>query len=372
MRTVLLLLALALACGGPEERREAARAQFEAAIVTGDAAAALEALSDLRDGLPETPESTFELVRLLIRVGEANRAQWLLEEEALRHPERTDVQLALAETALIVGAAARALAALEHVPAADAQHAHALLLRSRAELALGDLEAGLATLERGEALYPDRLELRIARIETLVAEERFELALELVKQARLRDEIGDPQRAWLERSEAGLLKALGETDAALALLEAMTSANPEDAEAWGRRVAILIEQGRADEACDALARALEVRPFAGALYALLASAQLARGDADAAEATLRERVERAPGAGAVYDLADFLHRAGRSAEGAALLTDTVEDPSGAGRVDLEYLHVAMLLSGGDVAGAQRQSRSLRRSPLARGGARGAG
>ena len=177
MKTVLLLLALALACGAPEERGDAPRAQFEAALAAGDAAAALEALADLREGLPETPESTLALVRLLIRAGETNRALWLLEEEALRHPERSDVQVALAETALVVGDAARALAALEHVSAGDAQHAFALLLRSRAELALGDLEGGLATLERGEALYPDRFQFHIARIETLVAEERFEPAL---------------------------------------------------------------------------------------------------------------------------------------------------------------------------------------------------
>ena len=213
-----------------------------------------------------------------------------------RHPERGELRLALAETALVVGDAARALAALENVSAGDAEHARALLLRAKAELALGDLEAGLDTLERGEALYPDQFQFRIARIETLAAEERFEPALELVKQARLRDELGDPQRAWLEQYEAGLLQALGETDAALGLLEVMTAANPDNVEAWRRRVAILIEEGRADEACDALARALEVRPDVGALYALLASVRLARGDAEAAEAALRERVERAPDA----------------------------------------------------------------------------
>jgi tetratricopeptide (TPR) repeat protein len=360
MRTVLLLLALALACGGSEERREGARAQFEAAMATGDAAAALEALADLRDGLPETPESTLELVRLLIRGGETNRAQWLLEEEARRHPERADVQLGLAETALAVGDAARALRALDRVSAGDAQQAYALLLRSRAELALGDLEAGLATLERGEALYPDRFQLRVARIETLVEEERLAPALELVKQARSRDDLDESQRAWLERSEVSLLEAQGETDAALGLLEAMTAASPGDAQAWTKRVAILIKAQRADEACDALAQALEVRPDAGALYGLLASAQLARGDAEAAEAALREWVERAPDASSAADLAQFLHRAGRSGEGAAVLADVVEDHPGAGSVELEYLHVAMLLGAGDAAAAQRQFEEFER------------
>jgi tetratricopeptide (TPR) repeat protein len=361
MRAVLALLVLMLACSGAEERREVAREQFEAAMASGDAAAALGALDDLRDGLPGTPEATFELVRLLIRAGKTNRARWLLEEEALRHPERADVQLALAETALLVGDAARALAAVDHVPADDPQHARALLLRSRAELDLGDLEAGLVTLERGEELYPDRFELRVARIETLVTEERFASALELVRQARLRDDLDDSERAWLERSEARLLQAQGDTDGALDLLEAMTAANPGDAQAWESRAAILIEAGRADEACDALARALEAHPDAWALYGLLASAQLARGDGEAAEAALRERVERAPDASSTAELAVFLHRTGRSAEGAAVLEDAVAGGHlGLGSVELEYIHVAMLLSAGDTAAAQQRFEEFER------------
>jgi tetratricopeptide (TPR) repeat protein len=324
-----MLLALALACGSREERAESARARFEAASAAGDAVAAAKAAEDLRDALPPTPESALELARRLIRAGQTNRAAWLLEEELLRHPERADLKLALAEAALLVGDAARALAVLEKVGAGDPEHAPALLLGARAELNLGDLEGALATLERAEALYPNRLQLRLQRIEALVAEHRFEPALELVRQARLRDDISDEQRVWLERSEAGLLK-------------------------WGRRVAVLIEHGRADEARDALDRALEARPDAGGLYALLASAHIARGDAEAAEEAMRERVERAPDVSAVYDLAEFLHRAGRSAEGAALLADGVEDDLGAGSVELAYLQVAMLLSSGDAAGAELQ------------------
>ena len=95
---LLLLLALLLACGSQEERQQATRARFEEAVANQDAGAALEALDDLRDELPDTPETTSETARLLARVGEMNRALWLLEEAARRHPARNDLRLGIAET----------------------------------------------------------------------------------------------------------------------------------------------------------------------------------------------------------------------------------------------------------------------------------
>ena len=47
-------------------------------------------------------------------------------------------------------------------------------------------------------------------------------------------------------------------------------------------------------------------------------------DGVAAEAALRERAERSLDPEAVQDLASYLHHAGRTAEGAALLGDAVE------------------------------------------------
>jgi len=352
---LLLLLALALACGSGEERQQAARAKFEEALAAQDAISALEAVEDLRDGLPETPESAVELARLLVRAGELNRALWLIEEAARRHPETKDLQVALAEVAVAVGNPSRALAALENVSEDDQAYPVAMLLRSRAQIVLGDLEGGLATLERAETLSPPFwFGFRVARIQAQVAERHFDAALELVKEGRSREDLVESQRTWFEVSEATVLAAQGEKEAALRLLEARTAADPGDKEAWKRRVGILVETQRADEACEELARALEARPEAGELYGLLASTQLARGDAEAAEAVLRERVERAPDAGAVQDLVDYLHHTGRTAEGAALLGDAAERFPDVESIELEYLHVAMLLTSGDAAGAGRQ------------------
>ncbi len=358
---LLPLLALWLACGSPEERQQAARARFEQAVANQDAGAALEALEDLRAELPDTPETTIQTARLLGRVGEMNRALWLLEEAARRHPARTDLRLGIAETALLVGNPAHALEALGGIAEGQPEHAYALLLRSRAEVGLGDLEAGLATLERAEALYPERLESRVERIMVLASEKSFDAALDLIRERRSRGDLPEPQRVWFDRTEADLLAARGDPDAALRLLEALTAANPGDIEAWGRRAMILVEAGRAEEACEVLAGALEARPDAADLYSLIAAAELARGDEQAAEAALRQRAERAPGPGSAQELARYLHRVGRTAEGAALLGDAVERFAAEADADLEHLHLEMLLSAGQLEDAREQFEAFERS-----------
>ena len=361
MRTVVvLLLASALACGSNAERRQAAREAAETALASRDVPTALAAIEDLSDALPESPESTLEVARFLGRAGELNRAQWLLEEEVRRHPQYKNVRLGLAEVSLLVGDAARALAAIAIIGADDPEYSPAMMLRARAERDLGDFDASMATLEEAEKLFPDWFRFRIERIEVLAERQRFADALELIRRARARDDLPEAQRLWFALSETSMLSALGEKAEAHAILEELTEKHPGNQEAWQRRVAILAEMQRLEEAPELLNEALAARPDVGFFYELLASAEAQRGNAAAAEAALRQRVERAPDARAVEQLAQHLYFTDRPGAAADLLADAAERFPGPESAELEYLHVAMLLNAGDVAAARQPFESFER------------
>ena len=171
MRDLLLLALIAstVACGAPEKSAGEARKRYAEAVAAGDSVAALEAIDDLRDARPESPESAIEQSRLLFEIGESNKAWWLLQEAISRDPDRNDLKLVVGETALQVGDPASALSAVETIEPGEREYPQALRVRSRAYLGLGDLDAGLAVLERGEKMYPERIRLRVDRIESLVS-----------------------------------------------------------------------------------------------------------------------------------------------------------------------------------------------------------
>jgi len=73
------------------------------ALAAKDIPAALEAVGDLRSALPEAPESTLELARLLAQAGQLTEAMWLLDAGVRRYPDRKDLSLGLAEVSLLVG-----------------------------------------------------------------------------------------------------------------------------------------------------------------------------------------------------------------------------------------------------------------------------
>jgi tetratricopeptide (TPR) repeat protein len=346
-------LVVALGCGSPEERAESARQRFDEALSRDDLAEALRAWEALADSLPETPDARLELARRLNRAGESGRALWILEEGAERYPDHTPLRLELAKTALVVSDPARALGTLRGLSEEGREHVGAVLMLSQAQLALGDLEAGLSTLAEAEARHPDRIELRIARIEALSKENRFADALELTREALRRTDLPPAPRRWLTLEVTELLAMTNDLEGSLRALEAMIEADPQDAEAWQRRVGILVGRGHAEEACTLLSRAVAAHPDAADLYRVLASAQLARGDQAAAEAALRALEERTPGPAGAEALARFLHYTGRSIEGAKVLGEAVERAGDEAPVELAYLHVAMLLSAGEPEAAER-------------------
>ena len=144
-----MVVATLTGCGPAEPDAESgsARERFQRAVVDQDAVRAREAAAALERELPDTPEAVIEVARLLGDVGEMNQARWMLQEARTRHPERVDLVIGLAETSLRVGDATGALDALRDVPPGTEHAPYVEVLRARAEIQLGLLDAGLAILE---------------------------------------------------------------------------------------------------------------------------------------------------------------------------------------------------------------------------------
>src|SRR5215831_19350284 len=333
----LVLLVLCLAACAPSE--EDARGQAQAALARGDRSAAIEAIEALEKAQGDAPEARLEQSELWIRAGEAPRAVWRLEQGVARFGDRTDLRLALANAALLVGDAARAASIAREIPESAAEHPEALLVRARAEIALGELDAGLAAFEQAEQERPAEAELRVPRIAALLDERRYTEARAAIDAAyaRFPDEAA---RAPLRAQELLLLqvraqdalhlaqrgdadaasRAQREIDESLDGLLGLARAAPDDASIWQALTLLAIPAGRVERAEPALRAALEENEGRALLRPLLAALAVARGDDAGGEALLRDAV-RADTGGARVALVRFLASRGRSVDAIALLEE---------------------------------------------------
>lgn len=306
-RLFVLLLLAGAACAPAEERAEAARKAATEALARADRAAALEAIRDLEDALPETPESILEVVAFLVEAGEAPRAVWILEESVARYSDRDDLRLALARAALLTSNASLARQAVLAIDPDSEHHAQSLLLLAQAELNLGNLDRGLEVLAEAERLYPDRPEARVARIATLLRERQYEAARQAVEEAR---ETLDPEEHadLLQRMEltlAEIYAAQGNGEAAIASLHAQVERDPRLLAAWNALVQRLARAGRAEEALVLASAALEADPDFNDLYPLVATLYAGMGRRDEAGERLHEWLRRAPSPAAYVAVAEF-------------------------------------------------------------------
>jgi tetratricopeptide (TPR) repeat protein len=304
----LLALPLLLACSSPEERAEQARSEVVEALQRGERGEALEALERLRAIKPDTPHALGQYAALLVRTGEAPQAIWELEAGIARFPESHELRLLLGGVALLVSDPARATSVVEAIPAGSEHHARALVLRARAEIELGDLERGLATLEEAERRHPDAHELRLPRIAALLRDRRHDEARDALDAARALAE-DEQDQAVLRNLELALYTAqaadAGGAEAAIAGLRAMLQSRPEDAQAWVALIQVLVRERRAAEALELASAALEDDPDLYGLYGQLARLQASAGRFDDARATLRRFVEKSGSASAYLALAQF-------------------------------------------------------------------
>ena len=319
-RAAALLATLAtpclLACPSPQERAERARADAREALAQGDRDAALAALRVLRELRAETSEDPLEYAQLLVQAGEAPQAVWVLEEAVRNSPEREELRIALGQAALLVGDAAAARDALDAIAEGSEQHPDALVLRSQAELRLGDFDRAVATLGLAERLYPDRIEARLVRIGMLLQEHRIDEARRAIEEARGPVSAGDrPDALRAFEIELHIAEAeRGSNDAAIAGLRALIEQRADDPMAWQAFVQVMTRAGRLEEATKDVQAEIERTPSNTDLLAILASLHRAANRPEEAERALRQLVDRAPSPSAYLALARH-HSAQKDNEG---------------------------------------------------------
>lgn len=358
LRALACLLLASVAFAGCADSRDdaddrSARERFDQAVADRDSLRARDAAADLGQELPDTPEAVIEVARMLGDIGEMNQARWMLREAHERHPERSDLVLGLAETSLRVGDAAGALSALAELPQAAEGPAYAEVLRARAHIQLGQLEEGLAVLDRAHARHSEPVLFRLERVDVLASERRHEDALATVREMQADPSVPVAVGRWLAIKTSDLVASTEGPEASLALLDALWAEDPSSAEVATRRTSLLVSLGRAPEALAELREALDVHPQAFALYAIATQAAIATGDLVAAEALLRRHLAADASATSLRNLALFLNQLGRNREAAELLADLPEIADPAQQIELRYLAIALRIEAGDLENARQ-------------------
>jgi tetratricopeptide (TPR) repeat protein len=363
---------LALACSPSPEQAERAREAALQALERGDRTAALDAIGDLQDNLPKTPDALLEVAQLLVRAGDASRAAWLLEEGVERFPERNDLRVGLARVALLLGNPSLARQAVEKIPAGSEHYGAGLIARAQAELDLGDLDRSLETLiEAGHV----RSEARLVRIATLMSERRHREARQAIAEARAaldaesegagksegesKAENGGEEllRRRLDVMLAQIQAAQREGQAAIERLREMVKEDASDLLAWRTLVQILSRRGRAEEALALLEQALDTEEPPVDLLAIFARVHESLGHEAEAEAALRSLVDRDDSASAYLTLVQFYSARDDADSAARILEEAI------GRFPrtpaLRVFYVEVLLAKEQIEEARAEFRRFR-------------
>ena len=210
-------------------------------------------------------------------------------------PDHTRARLKLAEASLYVGDAASADKELRRAFETGAKPADVAELTARVRLASGELRELLAQIDAGELPLEEPLRSEI-RGRALLGLGELQAAMEAFNTALQ----SDPERIEAQVGLAQVQAAQGDTDAALAQLDALTQRAPQAANAWLVRGTLLAQRGQFEPARQSFERALEHAGTAleptqqGVLLAALTETRLALGDLDAARAAHAQLVQLAP------------------------------------------------------------------------------
>ncbi len=293
------------------------------AISRRDVGALGDARAQLQSASAETPEELAEIAALMMRAGETAHALWVLEAGILRYPERDDLRILLARGALVVGDPVRVFAVLESVEPGSDRHLASLMLRARAQLELGRLDAALAIFEEAQEHYPDSPHANHARVSTLLREGRIEAARTAIEEARGRAQSLERIRE-LDILVAQIEFAHGEREAGLERMRSLVEEAPDDIQLRQGLTRTLQADGKLDEALDVARVGLVRDPDHPRLQAMVAWAYMLLGRQDDAEQALHELVDQSDSPNAHLLLARFLLFTDQAEMAAAGLSEAAE------------------------------------------------
>ncbi|MBW2540761.1 MAG: sulfatase-like hydrolase/transferase [Deltaproteobacteria bacterium] len=320
----LALFLGAVACrDDPPGPLEAARESLDDAFSRHDITALSGALAKLRAVNPQSPAELSELATLMMRAGETAHALWLLEAGISDYPDRDELRVLIARASLVVGDPVRALAVLDPIDVESDQHLNSLLLRARAQLELGDLDAALGYFETAQQRYSDSPHASHARALALLREGRVEDARIAIEQARNLAQTPERIRE-LDLLVARTDFARGERDAGLERMRALVEESPDEIQLRQVLSRSLQAAGQLEEALEVARDGLSRSPEHPTLQALVAWAYALLGRQEEAEQVLRTMLEQTGSPSAYLLLARLLLFTGQTEAGAATLHEAAE------------------------------------------------
>lgn len=277
-----------------------------AALAAADDA---NASADLQAAIDAYPRFVDAYLRLADRQPDPQRALQTMRRAEAYAPESVLLRGSVMQRLIDAGDARGALAYLQQTlgePLARSAAMYALARRLPSSVAA----EGLRLVDAGQQLYPDSTELVVAEADLLLQSGRDDEAEALlgplftqnpsnvsvgnllaVAQAR-RGDVDAARRTFeslrgegadVDRALAELYLAAGRSAAALAVLEPLAAAAPDDAGVQALYGTALVRMGRLDEGAAALATALQLepgQPLASRSLALLEQQRQLTGEAD--------------------------------------------------------------------------------------------
>lgn len=289
---------------------EVTTALGEVLMANGNVDDAFQFLKSVTASHPNFATGHMALAQLYMRRGSYHNAANALETVAKLDPDFPDVWHDLAICYLQMQQAAKAQAAIEKALKAQPNNPRYLALKGSVDVAVGNMDAGIAAATRAAELAPRNMRIQSSLITMLLAHGRDEADLKTAEEAIARVEKANPSFPLLKFHKGELARKRGNSQEAVKCLEEALVANPTQDEIYYSLYLAYRRAGKAKEAEQALAAyrkrqdlrrqidevriALANAPDKAGLYVRLAHLQFRQGDRKSALESMEKAIQLDP------------------------------------------------------------------------------